>query len=224
MKKVLVVEDDQRLSEHICRAMQSEGIAASTAKSFEELDAFLGSRDEFSSVILDRLLGPFDSKERLKAIKQKWPSASVIVLSAINTPLERTELINMGADDYIGKPFLTQELIARLHATSRRSAGAQEAYRIVGNLVLDLTKREISVDGVSELLPAKEFLILKVFTDDPGRVISRSELLESVWGSSSIAETNVVEATISNVRRRLSDLKANVSIKNMRNAGYWIED
>ncbi|MES2855584.1 MAG: response regulator transcription factor [Bdellovibrionota bacterium] len=224
MKRVLVVEDDQRLSDHLCRVISGEGIASTSVGTMEELDSLLVGSDDFSAVILDRLLGQKDTKDRVKQIKLRWPSSPVIVLSAINTATERAELINLGADDYLGKPFLTQELLARLKATSRRTYGVQENYRRLGNLVLDLTKRTYAVGENYELLPAKEFLLLKVLTDDPGRVLNRSELLESVWGSSSMAETNVVEATISNLRRRLTDIGANVSIKNMRNAGYWIED
>ncbi|HVK60686.1 MAG TPA: response regulator transcription factor [Bdellovibrionales bacterium] len=224
MKRVLLVEDDQRLSDHLSKVIAAEGIAAKCATSFDELESLIDSREEFSAVVLDRLLGPKDAKEKLPAIKRRWPNAPILVLSAINTPAERTDLINLGADDYLGKPFLTQELLARLNAVSRRIGTGQESYRKFGNLVLEMTKRLASVGEKSELLPAKEFLLLKVLTDDPGRVLNRSELLESVWGSSALVETNVVEATISNLRRRLSDLGANITIKNMRNAGYWIED
>lgn len=224
MKRILIVEDDQRLSEHLHRAVAGQGYSALSLGSFEELDSTLEGKEEFSAIILDRLLGQKDSKERVSSIKQRWPHSPIIVLSAINTPIERAELLNLGADDYLGKPFLTQELLARLNATTRRIGIVQNNFRNAGNLVIDLTKRSMSVGENTDLLPAKEFLLLKVLTDDPGRVLSRIELLETVWGSAAIAETNVVEATISNLRKRLADVGASISIKNMRNAGYWVED
>jgi DNA-binding response OmpR family regulator len=131
--------------------------------------------------------------------------------------------LQLGADDYMGKPFLSQELIARVRALVRRSS-SPEKYRQLGSTILNISQRSLSFEDRSELLPAKEFLVLKLLTDDIGKVFSRVEILESVWGSSSEVETNVVESVITSLRRRLANLGSKVEIKNMRNAGYWIED
>jgi DNA-binding response OmpR family regulator len=223
MKKVLLVEDDERLAQHMAKLLLQEGIASVIIGTAVDLDGSLNSKELPSVIILDRLLGTFDTKLSLPAIKRRWPEVPILVVSAINTPVERAELLNMGADDYMGKPFLSQELVARIRALSRRFSAGTEAYRKIGNVILNMNKRTLSVGDQVEQLPAKEFLVLKTLSDDIGRVSSRNELLDSIWGSSLFADTNVVESTMTNLRKRLDALNSSIKIKNMRNAGYWIE-
>jgi DNA-binding response OmpR family regulator len=221
--RILVIEDDQRLASHICRLAQEEGLYAQHFSSMVELDHWLGLKQPFDIIVLDRLLGGLDTKSRVHQIKQRWPSTPILVLSAINTPLERAEFLNLGVDDYLGKPFLSQELLARVRALMRRFHFGQLDYREIGDLVLDLQKRVLIRAGRQEFLPAKEFMLFKVLTDDMGRVLSRMDLLDLVWSNALEVETNVVEATIANLRRRLNHLGSGISIKNSRNVGYWVE-
>ncbi|RZA06632.1 MAG: response regulator transcription factor [Proteobacteria bacterium] len=224
MKRVLLLEDDQKLSELLTKAVQAEGMAVTTARSIADLEAELEAGGNFDALILDRLIHGADTRARLPDLKRRWPRAAVLIVSAINTPLERAELINAGADDYLGKPFVTQELLARLRSLLRRGGTAVESeYREIGNSVLNVLSRTFSAGENSIALPAKEFLVLKLLAEEPGRVIARNELLDSVWGSYAGADTNVVEATITNLRRRLSSIGSSAEIKNMRNSGYWLE-
>jgi DNA-binding response OmpR family regulator len=156
-------------------------------------------------------------------LKKRWPSAAILVISAINTPVERAELLNLGADDYLGKPFLSQELMARMHAIMRRASAAQGNYRKIGDLVLDIPRRILSYGDVYESMPTKEFMLIKLLSEDTGRVFSRNELLDTVWGNAFEVETNVVEATIANLRKRITQLGSRVQIKNMRSVGYFLE-
>ena len=175
-------------------------------------------------VILDRLLRQHDSLAHLKDIKESFPAAKVLILSAINTSNEKASALDLGADDYLGKPFSTTELLARVRALSRRlSAQAVPTHLRCGNLVLDIAARSALVGERKLNLPNKEFLVLRALAQQPGRVLKKATLVEQIWESSVEAETNVVEATITNLRRKLEDTSANVKIKNMRNAGYWIE-
>lgn len=223
MKRVLLLEDDPKLSGPLAKAVQAEGIAVVLASSPAELDGELEGSWEFDALVLDRLVGGRDTKSRLPELKKRWPRAGVLIVSAINTPLERAELINLGADDYLGKPFLTQELLARLKSLLRRQVDPPLSYRELGNTVIDTNLRTVSVSGNSLTLPAKEFLVLKLLSEEKGRVIGKNDLLDSVWGVYAGGETNVVEATITNLRRRLSQIGSTIEIKNMRNSGYWIE-
>lgn len=221
MKRVLLAEDDLKLAPLIARSLENEGFSVVSASSAEELDSALDS-DSFSVLILDRLLGPVDTKALLPSLRQRLPQLPVLVISTINTPLERAEIINDGADDYLGKPFLTEELLARVRSLSRRSPEATGRRRI-GNAVLDLTNRCLSQGQKSESLPAREFMMLKTLSESQGRVLSRPELLELVWGNINHSETNLVEATVTNLRKRISVMDCGFQIKNQRNIGYWIE-
>lgn len=222
--KVLLVEDDSRLVGHLIPSLKDHGFVVNHVHNLEGLGSALQESGLVDVVILDRMLGSSDSKNSLSQIRERWPNASIVVLSAISTPNERTDLLNMGADDYLGKPFSTSELIARIRALLRRIAVPVGNYVQMSNLVIDLVQRTIAVEGTAEVLPAKEFLLLRALSQKPGRIWSKSDLLDYVWGQAADVGTNVVEATITNLRKKLFDLQANVAIKNMRNSGYWIEE
>lgn len=221
--KILLVEDDVKLSEHLTTNLRDEGFQISSALSETELRERIASNERTDLVILDRLLGTTDAKTYVPQMKVKWPHVPILILSAISTPNERMELLNKGADDYLGKPFSTGELVARVRALLRRTSGKNSPYLQVGDLVIDTMKRVIIFGDSSLLLPTKEFFLLRTLCQEPGRVWRKEDLLDQIWGQTSEVDTNVVEATITNVRKKLSDLGVSVLIKNMRNAGYWVE-
>ncbi|MBI2519213.1 MAG: response regulator transcription factor [Bdellovibrio sp.] len=221
--KLLLVEDDIRLAEHLVSNLRDHGFLVKHISDKEGLEYTFGESDKIDAIILDRLLGNFDSKQALPKIRKKWSESPILILSAISTPNERTDLLNMGADDYLGKPFSTQELIARLRALLRRRSTPNENFIQIGNLMINSIKRIISVGDSFDVLPAKEFLLLLTLCQEPGRVWSKDDLLDYIWGHANEVETNVVEATITNLRKKLSEIGANLLIRNMRNTGYWIE-
>lgn len=222
--KVLLIEDDLKLADHITRNLREQTLMVEHVADMNSLQAQIDANTRYDLVILDRLIGQKDTKQDLPRLRAKWPEAPVLVLSAISTPQERSDVLNLGADDYLGKPFSTQELIARLNVLSRRRTQAPNPFLRVGDLVVDTVQRTLTVQGRTENLPAKEFLLLRILCKEPGRVWSRDELLDYIWGSSVHLDTNVVEATVANVRRKLESLGAQAKIKNMRNAGYWIQE
>jgi DNA-binding response OmpR family regulator len=223
--KLLLVEDDAKLAGHLSANLREHGFLVSLLSDEPELQALIDDPPpRIDVIVLDRLLGSHDSKESLPAIRRRWPRTPILILSAISTPNERTELLNLGADDYLGKPFSTQELLARIRALLRRGSAPAGAYLKVGDLILDSVRRVMSVGDASEALPAKEFLLLRALCQEPGRIWNKHDLLDYVWGQAATVETNVVEATVTHLRRRLSDLGTPVSIRNMRNAGYWIAE
>lgn len=224
MEWILVVEDDERLGQHTCGLVESAGYHPQVVSKVSELDELILGRQNFQLIILDRLMGGLDTKIRVPALKKRWPAAPILVLSAINTPLERAELLNLGVDDYLGKPFLSQELLARVRALTRRFEGLQSNYREIGDMVLDLPKRILMRNDSRDQLPAKEFLLLKLLSDDVGRVLSKNELLDNVWGGALDIETNVVESTVTNLRKRIVNLEGKIKIRNSRNVGYWLEE
>lgn len=224
MQKVLIVEDDEKIASHVAKLLQEEGWRTHVLDSTLSLnEALLARSDPYSLIILDRLLGRNDTKDHLKEIRSKWPEAPILILSAINTPLERAELLNLGVDDYIGKPFLNQEFIARVRALTRRAKSPLEKYRTIGNTVLDLERFSIQVGGKEESLPQKEFALIKLLTKEPGRVLRRDDLLAVIWGEGISVESNVVEATITHLRRRLEACGSSIKLKNLKNVGYFVE-
>lgn len=223
MHSVLVVEDDKTISNHLKNLLSKESCSTTQIGDTASFLEFVGKKNQYDAILLDRLIGHLDTKQFLKQIKNNNPQSSLLIISAINTPAERAELINLGADDYIGKPFVDLELLARVRSLLRRGATQRPMYRQLHSAVLDLEKRLLMMGEKSEMLPSKEFLLLKVLSDDIGKVYEKNFLLEAVWGFDSEVESNVLEVTIGNLRKKINHLQADFEIKNMRNSGYWIE-
>ncbi len=221
--KVLLVEDDAEISQFVCQYLNTKGLAVTTAANRSDIDFCLRNREAFICIILDRLIENIDTKTLLPEFKKVWPNVPIIILSAISTPEEKTELLNMGADDYLGKPFSAGELLARVQARSRNLLVAQEQFLRLGNTVVDLLKRKVTVNDIHATLPSKEFLLLQNLMKEPGKVWSKTDLLDSIWGTYLKSESNVVETTIMNLRKKLSEMNSNLQVKNSRNSGYWIE-
>lgn len=221
--KLTLIEDDHKLSEYLSAGLRNHGFHVShfaTKSDLEDLLRFPKATDIF---VLDRLIGTKDTRDYLREIKSKYPKSPILILSAISTPEERTSLLNLGADDYLGKPFSMQELVARLKVLLRRNETASAQYLEIGNLILDLIKRSMQINGKQEVLTAKEFLLMRTLCQEPGRIWSKMDLLDGIWGQSAEVETNVVETTITNLRKKLAEAGSTVKIRNTRNAGYWIE-
>ena len=138
--------------------------------------------------------------------------------------LEKAKLIDSGADDYLAKPFETTEFQARLKALMRRSESVTNLVNYnVANISIDLILRSVSVNNTILNLSPKEFLVLHVLCSSIGKIYSKSQLIESIWGFSIENDTNVVESTVNSLRRKLEQGQALVNIKNTRYIGYWIE-
>lgn len=201
--------------------IEREGFTVVNAATANELDRAISGDRVFHLLIMDRMMGSEDLKSRIPAIRKRWPKILILAISAIDTPLERASLIDEGVDDYLGKPFFTEEFLARIRALLRRAPGQPEQ-RAIGEAILDLTERRIFVEQKFEELPHREFMILNVLSEK-NKVFSRPELLEIVWGNANHSETNLVEATVTNLRRRIATLNCGFRIRNRRNVGYWIE-
>jgi DNA-binding response OmpR family regulator len=221
MDRILLVEDDKEISRLTVNALQQKQFEIVTARNIQELNEISAGGEEFEVVLLDRIIDGVDMKERFPQLKKRF--ANILVLSAISTPDEKADLLYLGADDYLGKPFSHDELAARIHSLLRRKREPSLTTLRVGNLTLDTKRRTFSIGNNSDSLPPKEFLILECLCADPGKIWRRTSLLESVWGASSHAEDNLVEATITNLRRRLAAGGCSFKIRNTRNVGYWIE-
>lgn len=219
--RILLVEDELRLLQHLTDTMDAEGFSTFTCSSFRDLESLLTLPSKrFDVIVLDRLLNGRDSAELISRIKVELPNSRIMILSAINTPSEKALLLDLGADDYVAKPFDSEELIARVRALLRRNL-----HRLrIGNVTLNSLNRTMLVSNHEVPLTNKEFILLRTLLETPGKIFNKTVLYEKVWEMSTDVESNVVEATVNKLRRRLTDADATLKIKNTRNLGYWVEE
>ena len=225
---LLLVEDDPRLSQYMREALGREGYTLEVCASLDEAQAYMAAtaNEMPRVVILDRMLGRNDGATLIPKIKIRYPDASILVLSSLDMPSEKERIIDAGADEYLSKPFSLDELTARLRLVVRRAnpeTKVDSALRVLGNLVLDLKTQNATVASSKLDLTRKEFQLLSLLMDSPGRVYNRFQILDRVWEIERLTESNVVETTVKNLRRKLEEAGADVRIESKRNMGYWIE-
>lgn len=226
--RVLLVEDEAKVRGFLLESFEREGFTTLSFSTFQDARAYLAGDEPAADVaILDRMVGDKDGAQLIPILKRKYPATKILVLSAINDPDERAKILDLGADDYQGKPYSLMELLSRMRALLRRETGAgpgRETRLQAGNLELDMLAHTASVQGESLELTPKEFRLLGILAREPGKVWSKFKLLDLVWQINLELESNVVEATIRNLRRKLERLGASARIESKRNLGYWLEN
>jgi DNA-binding response OmpR family regulator len=215
--RVLVVEDEAAVADSIKDTLERSGFRVSLANNGEDA-WFLGDTEEFAAVILDLGLPRMDGLSVLRRWRASGKRMPAIILTARGTWMERVEGIDAGADDYLAKPFQMEELLARLHAVLRRSAGQAMNALTIGNLVIDQRRKSVTANGLPIDLTPLEFSLLCCFVLRPGDVISASDLLDQVYGHDHDKDANVLEALLGRLRRKIgSDV-----IATRRGQGYYL--
>jgi DNA-binding response OmpR family regulator len=216
--RILVIEDEGRILAFVARALKAEGFAVDIARGGEDGLA-LALAHPCDLVVLDLLLPGIDGLEVLRELRARKPDLPVLILSArsdLDTKLRGFEL---GANDYLAKPFSLDELLARVRVQLRRRQPASvDGYMLhAGRLLLDLARREARIEGrVSELTDG-EFRLLHFLLERSGEVVSREQLLSHVWGYDFDPRSNVVDVSIRRLRRKLGP---EAPIETVRNVGY----
>ncbi len=223
---ILLVEDEERLSSYLERALKVEGFATCVCGSVDEVQALIStSYFEPEVVILDRLLRGVDSLNLIEPLREKFPRLRILILSAITTAEEKAMALDAGADDYMSKPFSSRELLARLKALTRRQLYMEEnSCLTLSNVMLEFKTRTVLINGTKVNLTNKEFLLALNFMREPGRVFSKADLFKKVWNQHQDTNSNVVEVTINNLRRKLKESESHLKIMSRRNLGYWLEN
>lgn len=223
--EILIVEDELKVSKFLEEALKSEGHTVHACRNYEEAETWLqveGSDPEV--VILDRTLGDGDGIELIRPLKEKFPACKILVLSAIGIADEKAVALDRGADDYISKPFSLAELSARIRAISRRgSTGAHPTQLKLGNLTVDLRTQNVLTESGKVDCSKKEFQLLTTLATHPRRVFTKYQLLDRIWDTQADIESNIVEVTVKNLRRKLEAARSTAQILSKRNVGYWIE-
>ena len=213
--RILYVEDEKYLAEAVIHLLKKEKIAVDWVADGEEgLD--LALKPNYDAIVLDIMLPKLSGLEILKIMRERGIKTPVIMLSALNEVEDKINGLEMGADDYLAKPFKTAELIARLNALVRRPPLMDAKVLNFEDLKFDLTNR--TLNGVE--LTDKEAGIFEMLIKTPGSAVTKEQILAHVWGNESEFEENYVEVYISYLRKKLKSLKSHAEIKTIRNLGY----
>jgi len=214
--RVLVVDDEPRIASFVSRALSAEGFQVDAAPDGRR-GLELARSGRYALVVLDLLLPGMDGVSVLRDLMQVRPDQRVLVLSAISDVQSKVECLELGASDYLPKPFSLAELIARVRARLRQPAsGPGERYVRLGGVTLDLARRVADVGAGPVALPEREFLLLRCLMLRGGEVCGRQRLLEEVWGYGFDPGSNVVDVCVGRLRARLG---ADV-IETVRSVGY----
>ncbi|NEX20171.1 response regulator transcription factor [Thiorhodococcus mannitoliphagus] len=216
--RLLLVEDDDRLAEGVQSALDAAGFVVERCSDGEDA-WFRGDTENWSAVILDLGLPGMDGLTVLRRWRANAQTFPVLILSARGDWHERVEGIDAGADDYLPKPFRMEELLARVRALTRRTAGRASAVLEIGALTLDTRQMRISLDGAPVHLSPQEYRLVSYLMQHAGRVISQMELTEQLYAQDFERDSNAVEVLVGRVRRKLGS----GIIQTRRGFGYLIE-
>ncbi len=217
--RVLVVEDEPGIAELISRGLEAEGYAVSHEADGPTAEAMALTGD-FDLVLLDVMLPGKSGFAILKEIRTRRPDLPVVMLTALGDTRDVVEGLDLGADDYVTKPFAFDELLARVRAHLRRPGQSESAQLSSGDLKVDLRTRKVIRNGDEIRLTAREFELLVYLMRHPDQVLSRTQILSAVWGYDFDPGTNVLEVYIGYLRRKLATSGGPAPIETVRNAGY----
>lgn len=222
MLSLLLIEDEPSYAEALEIALGREGFELAVATDGREgLAAFRSERPDL--VLLDLMLPGMSGLDVLRRIRAE-SHTPVIVLSAKDSESDVVTSLELGADDYLTKPYSIRELVARINVASRRNRNQREEPEVlsVGNAVLDEGRYELRVDGTRFDMPRKEFEVLRKLMARPGHVVSRTELLEEIWGYT-WGDTKTLDQHIRRIRRKLEQVETSPRIETVRGVGYRLE-
>jgi two-component system phosphate regulon response regulator PhoB/two-component system alkaline phosphatase synthesis response regulator PhoP len=223
-RTIAALDDEPDILELLRVNLRKAGFRFEGFQDAEDLYRYL-AREKPNLILLDLMLPGTDGLEVCRQIRKTEGLAAIpiIMLTARGDESDKVVGLELGADDYVTKPFSVKELVARIHAVLRRPAAGEALRRIVvGPLVIDLDKFEATVDGVKADLTATEFRILQLLASRPGRVFSRDQILDFLWGQEKAVIDRTIDVHIRNLREKLG--QAASLIKNIRGAGYKIEE
>ncbi|MCU1323654.1 MAG: two component transcriptional regulator, winged helix family [Acidobacteriaceae bacterium] len=221
MQNILVIEDDSRVQKTLVRLFEGEGYAVRVES--DGLNAVAACRAILPvAVLLDLMLPGVPGREVCKRIKEAHPEIPVLILSAVSHVADKVLLLELGADDYVTKPFSPRELLARVQAAVRRSHKTKREKTFnFGDVSVDFARMELQRAGEAVSLTAHEFKLLRYFIENPGRVISRVELLNDVWGYENYPTTRTVDNQILKLRQKLEiDPAQPKHFRTVHGAGY----
>ena len=220
--RLLLAEDEKELSDALVAILKHNNYSVDAVYNGEDALHYLEA-DNYDGAILDIMMPKMDGITVLQNIRAKGNDVPILILTAKSEVDDRVLGLDSGADDYLSKPFAAKEVLARIRSVTRRRTKAVRSVLNVGNLSLDCTSFELKSSTDAIRLPNKEFQIMELLAAHPGQVISTERFMEKIWGYDSETDVGVVWAYISYLRKRRTELEANVKIKAARGQGYYLE-
>jgi DNA-binding response OmpR family regulator len=217
--KVLIVEDEKKIASFVRKGLEAQGFVVEVAPNGDE-GFLLAITRPYDVAILDIMLPGRDGLSILRNLRERKIPLPIILLTARSELNERLEGLNLGADDYLTKPFHIEELIARIHAITRRAVGKSQSILSVADLKMNLLTREVSRGGRRIDLTTREFSLLEQLMRSPGRVLTRVEICERVWNYHFDPGTNLVDVYIQRIRKKVDEESPLKLIETIRGVGY----
>lgn len=221
--RLLLAEDEKDLSKALCAVLKHNNYSVDPVYNGQDALDY-GLCENYDAIILDLMMPKKNGLEVLSELRKQGIDTPVIILTAKSETEDKILGLDTGADDYLTKPFSMGELLARIRALTRRKSEFSPNLLTTGNLSLNRETFELSVGEKSIRLGNKEFQMIELLMNSPGRLISTEQFMERIWGYETEAEINVVWVYISYLRKKLTTLGANVEIKAVRGVGYTLEE
>ncbi len=221
--RILVVEDDDKIASFVVKGLKQSGFAVDRCGDGEE-GLYSARANDYDAIVLDVNLPKLDGVSMLRKLREEKQPTPVIILSARATVDDRIQGLESGADDYLTKPFAFSELLARVQALIRRSTHTTEPTTLTfGDLNLDLIKHEASRAGEKIELQAKEFSLLEYFMRNPGRVLTKTLILERIYDYNFDPQTNVIDVLVHRLRSKVDKMFSEKLIHTIRGVGYVLK-
>jgi two-component system OmpR family response regulator len=217
--RVLIVEDEPNLRQQLQNTLEGAGYAVDTAGDGEE-GLFLGETENYDAIVLDLGLPEIDGLTVLDRWRRQGKTTPVLVLTARDSWSDKVAGLDAGADDYVAKPFQTEELIARLRALIRRASGNASSELIAGDVRLDTRSGKVTLAGDPVKLTAQEYKLLSYLLHHKGKIVSRTELIEHIYDQDFDRDSNTIEVFVTRIRKKLGQ----DVITTIRGLGYSLDD
>ena len=230
MTRILLVEDEENYRDPLALSLRRDGYevveAQDGAAAMERFEAAgrSGGSGTIDLVLLDLMLPRLPGTEVCRRIR-RTSSVPVLMLTAKNSEVDKIVGLEIGADDYVTKPYSYRELLARVHAVLRRSheGEPQEPLLSAGRVAMDVERHEVRVDGEIVTMPLREFELLELFLRNPDRVLTRSQIIESIWGSNYVGDTKTLDVHVKRIRAKIeAEPSAPRLLTTVRGVGYML--
>lgn len=221
--RILVVEDDRRSREFLAKGLTESGYVTDTAGDGEE-GLYLATEYEYDLIVLDVMLPVFDGWRVLEKLRERERLMPVLFLTARDAVADRVKGLELGADDYLVKPFAWAEFLARVRTLLRRGPARQQEVLTMADLELDIPKMKARRGGKALDLTAKEFQLLCLLARRRGEVLSRTTIAEQVWDMNFSTDSNAVDVAMGRLRRKVDEPFSKKLIHTMRGLGYVMEE
>jgi len=214
--RILVVEDEHHIAQALKKGLEQEAYAVDLA--FDGVAGYdLGSTEEYDIILLDLMLPKMDGSEVCANLRKEGIQTPILMLTAKDQIMDKVEGLDAGADDYLAKPFAFDELLARIRALLRRPREVADTILAVGNVVMDVRKKEVKVDNRRIMISAKEYALLEYFLRHANQIVSKQQLIEHVWDYDADILPNTVEVYVKKLREK------DMQIQTIRGFGYRLE-